>query len=163
MSGGRSLRLGRYTPFGLAVDPAGTLGGAVLPQWQSMIAALNGEDWKGAPLRHADGTPFSQPELFAEAFHQFGLSTVPFLSAADSLVGVPVVGSTTTREKQDKGPVGQRLQRQFNPFYPVQPTGSSRGGGGGLPSNLREQLRGPAGGSGLDGVKDLREQLKAGR
>lgn len=50
------LRLSRYTPFGAFTDPAGTLGGMVLPQVRAALSALSeGEDWKGKDLTTLTG------------------------------------------------------------------------------------------------------------
>lgn len=55
--GGSHLLLSKYTPFSLANDPLGTLGGAAIPQFSGLIANAQGRKWTGQPLRNANGTP----------------------------------------------------------------------------------------------------------
>lgn len=104
---GGKVRLGRYLPFGFFSDPAQSSAGVILPQYMGAIMALNGLDWKGDPL--VRGKEASQGDKFSAALSSFFEATVPVLGQVQQFA---------TKE----GPTGQRLNRQFNPFYPVQNT-----------------------------------------
>jgi hypothetical protein len=77
--GGKSvLRIGHYTPFGVAVDPTGGLASMVLPQFTGAYGALKyGVDWKGQPLRHKDGSPYSAAETWLYGLQQLGEAMIP--------------------------------------------------------------------------------------
>lgn len=76
LSGGRHLRLSKYTPFAAFNDPLDTAAGAVLPQFSGVLAAFNGEDWKGKKL-YKDGKPIQSGEKAKVAAQAFGEATVP--------------------------------------------------------------------------------------
>ena len=50
-AGDSRIHVARNTPFGLAMDPTGTLGSMVLPHLSGAIQALEGRDWRGYPLQ----------------------------------------------------------------------------------------------------------------
>lgn len=76
LSGGRHLRLSKYTPFAAFNDPLDTAAGAVLPQFSGVLAAFNGEDWKGKKL-YKDGKQIQSGEKAKVAAQAFGEATVP--------------------------------------------------------------------------------------
>jgi hypothetical protein len=76
---------------------------------------LQGLDWKGDKLGGTFSGDASQGTRFAAAIEAFFGSTVPIASQ------VQAVGAK-------KGPLGQRLQRQFNPFYPIKNTAQDGSG-----------------------------------
>jgi hypothetical protein len=72
------LRIGHYTPFGVAVDPTGGLASMVLPQFTGAYGALKyGVDWKGQPLRHKDGSPYNDAETWLYGLQQLGEAMIP--------------------------------------------------------------------------------------
>jgi GNAT superfamily N-acetyltransferase len=100
ISGGRKLRVAKYTPFGAFGAFSETVGGQVLPAWKGVIAALNGKDWKGKELRVGD-RPANELERWV------------FAAKALAEAHVPVVGQAQRVAKD--GPAA------LNPFRPVAP------------------------------------------
>lgn len=110
LSGGRHQRAPfRYTPFGAFGDPLDTLGGAVLPQFSGVLAAFNGEDWKGAKLRKPNGEPADTLDKAQAAAAAFVDSTVPIVAQAGRIgkkgVGAlnPVAPIAPPKKKARKG------------------------------------------------------------
>jgi hypothetical protein len=102
LSGGRHQRAPfRYTPFGAFGSPLETVGNAVLPQFSGVLAAFNGEDWKGAKLRKPNGEP-------ADEFDKAKAAAASFIDAT-----VPIVGQA--------GRIGQKGIGALNPVAPVAP------------------------------------------
>lgn len=91
----------RYTPFGAFGDPLATAGGAVLPQYQGVLAAFKGEDWKGAKLRNPDGSEMDTLGKSKAAAQAFTEATVPLLGIV--------------KRVSKKGPAA------LNPLAPVNP------------------------------------------
>jgi hypothetical protein len=82
------LRIGHYMPFGAATDPSGGLAGLVLPQFSGAYGAVQyGVDWKGKPLQHEDGTPFTDAEKWLYSLQQLGGALVPGVGQASNIVG----------------------------------------------------------------------------
>jgi hypothetical protein len=77
--GGHQRAPHRFTPFGAFGDPLDTLGKAVLPQYQGVLAAFRGEDWKGAKIRKPDGSPGDIGDNALAAAKSFTEATVPLL------------------------------------------------------------------------------------
>lgn len=69
----------RYTPFGAFGDPLDTIAKAVLPQYQGVLAAFRGEDWKGAKLRKPDGSEADMFDKAQAAAQSFAEATVPLV------------------------------------------------------------------------------------
>lgn len=110
LSGGRHQRAPfRYTPFGAFGDPLATAGGAVLPQYQGVLAAFKGEDWKGAKLRNPDGTEMDTLGKAKAAAQAFTEATVPVLGIAKR--------------------VSQKGSGALNPLSPVAPAKAKASGG----------------------------------
>lgn len=72
----------RYTPFGAFGDPLGTVGSAVLPQFSGVLAAFEGQDWKGAKLRKEDGSEADTGDKAKAAAVSFIDATVPIVGQA---------------------------------------------------------------------------------
>jgi hypothetical protein len=70
----------RYAPFSLGVDPGGTIAQNVLPQANGVLMALRGLDWKGDPLKDADGKELEGPATYPAALSALADSMVPGLS-----------------------------------------------------------------------------------
>jgi hypothetical protein len=134
VGGGGKVRLGRYLPFGFFGDPAQSIASALMPQYAGAFLALNGVDWKGLPLRGPGGGIPTQGDKFGTALEQFFGGTVPILGQVQQVA-------------TKKGPLGQKLQRQFNPFYPVQNTASS-GAAGPHDAQIDKALQNLPGGGG---------------
>lgn len=110
LSGGRHQRAPfRYTPFGAFGDPLDTAGGAVLPQFSGVLAAFNGEDWKGAKLRKPNGEPADTIDKAQAAAASFVDATVPIVAQAGRIgkkgVGAlnPVAPIAPPKKKARKG------------------------------------------------------------
>jgi hypothetical protein len=144
-SAGNKVRLGRYLPFGFFGDAGQSVASTILPQYAGAILALNGVSWNGTPLRGPGGGEPTQGDKFSTALEQFFGGTIPVLGQIQQVA-------------TKKGPIGQRLNRQFNPFYPVQPTQKATGTS---PAALRElqQLRD---GAGSDGALRELQRLRGG-
>lgn len=108
------MRAGRYLPYGFFSDPSQSVASTVMPQYWSALMALNGLDWKGSKLNGDFGPEPTQGQKFGASLEAFFGATVP-------------VASQIQQVATKQGPIGQRLERQFNPFYPVQNT--QKGGG----------------------------------
>lgn len=130
VAGGGKVRAGRYLPFGFFGDPAQNTASTLMPQYASAFLALNGLDWKGQSLTGPGGGTPDQGKKFGSALEAFLGGTVPILGQVQQVV-------------TKKGPLGQRLQRQFNPFYPVQPTASGGSGGGRFDQQIDKALKNP--------------------
>lgn len=129
----------RYTPFGAFGDPLDTAAKAVLPQYQGVLAAFKGEDWKGSPLRNKDGSEM-------DALGKAGMAAQSFTEATVPLVGI-------IKRVAKKGP------GSLNPLNPVKPPkkkakvrarsrsidaqlDAALGGGGSIDRQLDEALGG---------------------
>jgi hypothetical protein len=109
LSGGRHQRApSRYTPFGAFGAPLETAGNAVLPQFSGILAAFNGEDWKGTKLRKENGEP-------ADEFDKAKAAAASFIDAT-----VPIVG--ISKRVAEKGPTA------LNPVEPVKPKAKKTSG-----------------------------------
>lgn len=70
---------GRFTPLGLGSDPLGGLASTVLPQFESVLRAMGGQDWTGRPLKVKGG---GEPDTFDKtkaAVQALMDETIPFL------------------------------------------------------------------------------------
>lgn len=109
LSGGRHQRAPfRYTPFGAFGSPLESAGNAVLPQFSGVLAAFNGEDWKGTPLRKENGEPADELDKAKAAAASFIDATVPIVGLAKRTV--------------QKGPSA------LNPIEPVKPKAKKTSG-----------------------------------
>lgn len=109
LAGGGSQRApSRYLPFAFFADPLHNAGSAVLPQFSGVLAAFEGEDWKGAKLRGPDGEPANEIQKALFAAKAFLEATVPVLNRGQQVAG--------------KGP------GSLNPLKPVEPKKKSSGG-----------------------------------
>lgn len=116
LKGGRHQRAPfRYTPFGAFGDPLDTAAKSVLPQYQGVLAAFKGEDWKGAKLRDKQGNEADTLGKAKAAAQSFAEATVPLLGIIKRVA--------------EKGP------QALNPLAPTAPpkvkVKTGRGGSGG--------------------------------
>lgn len=115
LPGGGQLRAIRYTPFGAFTSLTDTAKSLVLPQFSGVLAALNGEDWKGKKLYDKHGNAIGDKDKALKAMEAFAESTVP------------LYGRIKTIAAKGAG--------SLNPLAPVAPhpggKGSSRSAGGG--------------------------------
>jgi hypothetical protein len=115
LSGDTKLRVSRYTPFGAFGDPTDTAAGAVLPQAESVLANLQGQDWRGRELKHPDGTPYDQYERALAAAVTLVEGSIPGVAQAD-------------RYAHREGSPASRLRAEFDPFKATAPAGGSSSG-----------------------------------
>lgn len=108
--GDQFKRLGRYTPFGVGEDVAGSLSGLLLPQFDSALMALRGLDWTGEPLNGKYEEEANQGQRFVAAANALIESMVP---------GVAIGRDLTDRE--DDETVGDAANQRFNPLAPTRP------------------------------------------
>lgn len=121
LSGGRHQRAPfRYTPFGAFGDPLDTLGGAVLPQFSGILAAFNGEDWKGAKLRKPNGEPADTLDKARAAAASFVDATVPIVAQA--------------------GRIKKKSIAALNPVAPVEPAKPKVRKGAGSARTVDQQI-----------------------
>jgi hypothetical protein len=87
MSGGRHLRVSKFTPFGAFGSVTETAAGQVLPMWQSIAYALQGKSWTGRDMRidTPDGKtrPANDVEKAVAAAHAFLQGQIPGLSVGE--------------------------------------------------------------------------------
>ncbi len=122
LSGGRKLRLNRYTPFGLFSEPGANAVNLVLPQFSGVRNALAyGMDWKGQKV-YKDGKPIDSGDRALLALQSFSEATIPLIGK---------IKQTVT-----KGP------SSLNPFKPVAPPPAK--------GSKRTPKSDSAGGSGID-------------
>lgn len=79
------VRASRFTPFSLAGDPFGTAADQVLPQFSSVLMAMQGRDWKGDKLRNEDGEELNVTEQFMAAAHELVKSSVPLVAQGERI------------------------------------------------------------------------------
>jgi hypothetical protein len=86
-NGGKSvLRIGHYTPFGVAPDPTGGLADMVLPQFSGFYGAVKyGLDWKGDPLVHPDHTPYTAAEKWLYGTQQLAEAMIPLTQQTSNI------------------------------------------------------------------------------
>lgn len=88
--GGAHQRVSRFTPFGAFGSPTETAEAQVLPQLQSVLAALRGEEWNGRSLRieTSDGKtrPANEVERAVAAGHAFLQAFTPGLAVGERVV-----------------------------------------------------------------------------
>jgi hypothetical protein len=114
----------RYTPFGFAADPGGTIAGQVMPLLSGPLQALRGQDWKGAKLKSED--PITEGKAGALALLT---ATVPGLGLGLRLgqkgpkaaLLDSAIGKTTPKPRKRSG-----ASAPFSPFgrLPSGPTGA---------------------------------------
>jgi hypothetical protein len=75
----------RFTPMSLFSDPGGTIAQQVNPQFNGILKALQGQDWKGDDLKDADGKKIEDPMTYAYALKAFVESTIPGVSLGQQI------------------------------------------------------------------------------
>ena len=125
MSGGRNLRLIRYTPFGFFTEAGANASNLVLPQFSGVRNALSyGMDWKGQKV-YKDGKPLDSGGRALLALQSFSEATIPLFGKV--------------KQTMTKGP------SSLNPFKPVPGPPKSKA----TPKQSKSDS-GAAGSSGID-------------
>lgn len=140
--GGHQRAPHRFTPFGAFGDPLDTLGKAVLPQYQGILSAFKGEDWKGKEIRKPDGSPGDVGDNAREAANAFTEATVPLLGIVKrvaekgpgSLNPLRATAPAKVRAKAGRPAGGDPVQKAIDDAL--------SGGGGAVQSHI-DQLIGP--------------------
>jgi hypothetical protein len=122
----------KFTPFSLASDPGGTIAQQVNPQFNGILNALGGKDWKGDDLKDADGNKIEDPATFAYALKAFVESTIPGVSLGEQIARKGprdyVIDAATGRvaAKKKKGGGGGQVKKRKAGFD----FEAAQGGGG---------------------------------
>jgi hypothetical protein len=121
----------KFTPFSLLSDPGGAIAQQVNPQFNGILNALGGKDWKGDDLKDADGKKIENPMTFAYALKAFVESTIPGVSLGQQIAKKGprdyVIDAATGRvaAKKKKGGGGSAKKRK--PGFDFE---AAQGGGG---------------------------------
>lgn len=86
----KTVRLGRYTPFGASADPAQSVADLFLPQFSGAQEALRGIDWTGNRMKHPGykGKEFTLPERLAAAAATEASVLAPGVAQLGRITGV---------------------------------------------------------------------------
>lgn len=170
---GGLIDFSRYTPYGLTVPAVeGNLqgvSGQMLPQLQGVLAAMQGQDPFGQPLRgrKTPSNPAGTVNPLSAAGYSFLESVVPYLSTIRRLRehGQTALGDSTVFSPDTKPGTSHGMSafdRTFNPFRPVYIRGAKPSGQGKALSPVDQAVQAISGGASSSAIDQALKAIGGG-